>query len=767
MNKRTQNKNIKIKKINLLFSLLFLSFSAFSQTDTILIKELTRLSLEELMNINVTTPTLSAQKSGQSPATVIVITEDQINQRGYQTLADVLRDLPEFKVDDKSDPQFYNNISARGINRQDKFVIMLDGTRISSPTNEPLPILQNFPIFLAKQIEVVYGPGSALYGADAMGGVINIITKNARDYKNEEKLHIAANSVEGIYGYTNNTLLLNKEFKNDFNLTIGGQYFYDKQPDYSKIYKNEFNITPQQTGLFNSAFGPLNPQEPISAKYEAPLKAYNMYAALNKGGFSFKILKHYVQVPSSLAYTPDNAVFNKDVFYGQGVTSANTAYTAQVGNLKSFTSLTGSFYKVNPESNFRNVYGGMEHGYKYSTGSMMKADEQLTYSVSKKVNLLGGITFEQFHAVPKCPELESPVNEKGPAEGILLNTRSQYNPDGIEAKFYPLFYNNVGSYVQGEFVQGTKFSFTGGVRYDQNSRFGSTINPRLGVVFNLSPKTILKVLYGSAFWAPSPLVSYESYGSFTTTDSGKTYRSPFWHLPNPGLKPIKSKTVECSLSQIFGENFNVSLTGFYTQITDIISNVPDNGNTNLYNNKFLGWEVDYIEVPFNQGKQSSYGGNAKLISTVNIKKTLLQVYSSLSYVNGKTDVKIQGNNGIETQKTELSLVSPWQFKFGVDGKIGKFYFSGRILWLDNQRIDAFVDPQNPDKRKTLKGYSLVNASFGYNVKKTVVFYVNVLNALNQKYRAPGLGLAIEKSPFFNGNLQDPLRIMLGIRVNIE
>ncbi|MCE9539180.1 MAG: hypothetical protein K8R85_08180 [Bacteroidetes bacterium] len=93
MNKTNRYKNIKVKKINLSFSLLFLSFTTFSQTDTIEIKELVRLSLEELMNIDVITPTLSMQKSGQSPATVIVITEDQINQRGYQNLADVLRDI--------------------------------------------------------------------------------------------------------------------------------------------------------------------------------------------------------------------------------------------------------------------------------------------------------------------------------------------------------------------------------------------------------------------------------------------------------------------------------------------------------------------------------------------------------------------------------------------------------------------------------------------------------------------------------------------------
>ena len=58
-------------------------------------------------------------------------------------------------------------------------IVLLDGVRISSPTNEPLPILANYPVHSARQIEIVYGPASALYGADAFSAVINIISKEA------------------------------------------------------------------------------------------------------------------------------------------------------------------------------------------------------------------------------------------------------------------------------------------------------------------------------------------------------------------------------------------------------------------------------------------------------------------------------------------------------------------------------------------------------------------------------------------------------------
>src|SRR5688572_23688401 len=109
----------------------------------------------------------------------MVITEEQIQIRGYRSLLDVLMDMPDIKIDDKVYSLSRNRITMRGIEGQEKLIIMLDGVRISSPTNESLPIMENYPVHLAKQIEIIYGPASALYGADAFTGIINIITKKA------------------------------------------------------------------------------------------------------------------------------------------------------------------------------------------------------------------------------------------------------------------------------------------------------------------------------------------------------------------------------------------------------------------------------------------------------------------------------------------------------------------------------------------------------------------------------------------------------------
>jgi outer membrane receptor for ferrienterochelin and colicin len=718
------------------------------------------LSLEDLLNVKITTVSKSSQSVGEAPATVIVISAKQIKTRGYTNLTEVLNDLPDIKVNDKSDLETSASFIIRGIRRQDRFVILMDGIRISSPTNEALPLLENFPIYLAKQIEVVYGPGSALYGADAMSGVINIITA-----KGEGPDQYEARTMAGTQGYSNQHLFLRKTLKNGLNLTAGGQYLYDRQPDFSKIYPKEYSMLAQQTGLFNSSYGPMQADQPTDKAYSAPFKAYNMYLSLDKGPFDFKLLRHYAQVPTSATLKPDNGVYNKNVFYGSGVTTANIAYTDSIGNLRSVTSLQGSYYELNPKSNYRNLYGGMEHGYKYAFGSMIKLDEQISFPLARIINVMGGLTYELFNSIPKSVELAAPIAGNGAVEGILLNSSDIYNPRGIQAKFYHLKYHNVGSFLQGQFTAFKKFAMTLGMRYDNNSRFGSTINPRVGLIYNHTSKTTIKALYGTAYWAPSPHTSFEQYGSFYSSDSGRSYRSSFWHLPNPGLKPTTSQTAEISINHKINRYLNLTLTGYYTHMRNLITNVPDNGNTNLYNNRYLGYAVDYIEVPFNAGTQKNYGGNLIVNSAFNIGASKFKAWTSISYVDGTVMENGPSSKSIEVH---MPYVAPWQFRAGIDGHSDNFNYSVRLLHSGKQRVTGVTDEANPHDRQLLSGFTLVNASAGYTWKERLTFFAKVQNALNQRYRNPiDVDLNDNNSITFHGSVQDPLRVMAGLTFSLR
>src|SRR5687768_11525146 len=156
-----------MKKIIPILFLVMVSYGGFAQNDT---TKLDTLSLKELLNVRVTTASKSSQSSENAPATVHVVSQEQIRMRGYQSLLNLITDLPDMKVDDKIYSDSRNSITVRGIQGQQNFVILLNGIKISSPTNEAMPIMENYPVSLAEQVEVMYGPASALYGADAVSG---------------------------------------------------------------------------------------------------------------------------------------------------------------------------------------------------------------------------------------------------------------------------------------------------------------------------------------------------------------------------------------------------------------------------------------------------------------------------------------------------------------------------------------------------------------------------------------------------------------------
>ncbi|MDB5156024.1 MAG: btuB 3 [Mucilaginibacter sp.] len=734
--------------------------TSYGQQDTTKLED---LSLKELLDVKVVTASKTSQSSGTAPATVIVVSKEQIRVRGYQSLLDLITDLPDMKVDDKIYPGSRNSVTVRGIQGQQNFVILLDGVKISSPTNEALPVMENYPVNLAEQVEVLYGPASALYGADAVSGVINIITQKLPANKN---MIVDANAMAGSYGYINHTLFLAKKLGTGASLTISGQYNYDSQPDYTRVYPNDpqLNSIPLQTGPFNTIYGPMKPLAPVTPAYQAPTIAYNIYAALTLDGFTFSVFSNYSRTPSAYSNNTNNAIYNKNVFIGQRVTTANAAYKKIFNRFVSSSSLTASNYTLDPESNYRNMFTGLEPAYKYSTSTNIKAEQQLDYKASRKLDMTAGASFESFSVIPQSADLDDPVNTSGNIQGSYAGTDSYYRPEGLPAKFYNINYFNIGGYFQALYAPLKQLSFTLGARYDNNSRYGSSFTPRLGMVYKPLQATTIKMLYGSAYLAPAPSDGYAQYGSFTTADSGRTYHSSFLHLPNPNLKPIRSHNFELNIRQYLTDNFIVTADGYYTVSTGLHTTADDNVSTHLYHNTFDGVPVDYVEVFINQGRQENYGGSLQLNLKHSIGDVFLNTYASLSYVGGETDDP-KTENQADHYDAQLPFISPWMFRVGTDMRAGKFTFSPRLLLMGRQNLPGARDTLGSGIRlQTISGYALLNLSARYAFSKRFSVFMNVSNALNQRYRNVGYGMDLTKkdTELFYGQPEDPIRLMGGL-----
>jgi outer membrane receptor for ferrienterochelin and colicin len=752
-------RKIYINRTHCLFAIAIMACNiGYSQVDT---GKLNRLNLKDLLNVRITTASKTSQDLEIAPATAIVITQEQIESRGYQSLLDVLYDLPDMKVDDKVRSHLHNNFVMRGTPGQEKFIIMLDGMRISSPTNETMPIIENYPVNLAEQIEIVLGPASALYGADAVSGVINLISKKSPSKK---EIRIDATTMAGAYGYTNNTLFIAKKLSDRASLVVSGQYCYNQGVDYTKLYKKDtlFNTDAYTTGTFNTIFGPMTPKTPINSKIEMPTKAYNLYASLHVDEFSLSVFRNYAQTPTFYEENPSNAVYNKDVFMGQGISMANASYKKSFGKITTTTSILASEYVMDPKSNYRNLFSGMEPAYKYSFGSLVKGEQQVDWKASEKFNITGGATYESYYSIPTSADLAAPIDPDGALHGTYIGTKSHYMPNGLEAKFYMLRYRNIGSYLQVQYAPVETVNFTFGARYDINSRYANTFNPRAGVVYRPTNKTTIKALYGTAFLAPTTFDCYAYYGAFETVDSGRTFRSNFMHLPNPHLKPITSKNAEVSVSHYITNNFSVTFDAYYTVLSGLHEFADDNKTTKLYNNMFNGIPVGYVEVFVNQTRQVNYGGSIQLNYKHSIGGLCLNSYLSVSHTNGFDDYSQKDPT---LGKVKLEFISPFMLHAGTDMVAGKFTCSPRLIMMGKQNLTGITnDMTSVRKRQTIPGYALMNVSIRYNVIKKLAIFTNIANALNQHYKSVGFNMDLIKknTELFYGQYEDPIRIMGGL-----
>lgn len=140
------------------------------------------MSIEELMNESVTSVSKKETRIGESPAAIAVVTQDDIRRLGVTSLAEALRYVPGLDVARINANQWA--VSARGFNFQyaNKLLVLMDGRSVYTPMfggvfwDTTDTVMEDI-----ERIEVVRGPGATLWGANAVNGVINIITKSARD----------------------------------------------------------------------------------------------------------------------------------------------------------------------------------------------------------------------------------------------------------------------------------------------------------------------------------------------------------------------------------------------------------------------------------------------------------------------------------------------------------------------------------------------------------------------------------------------------------
>ena len=522
-NMKTYQTAMRFRSIGVaILALTLFSLTAWADDNTNNLAALKALSLEDLAAVQVDTVVGASkheQKVTEAPSAVSIVTADDIKKQGYRTLGDVLRSVRGFYV---TYDRGYNAIGTRGMNIPGDFggrlLITVDGHRMNDPLFDTASSGMDFilDVDLIERVEVIRGPGSSLYGNNAFLGVINIITRKGGDLNGTELSGSAAtfDTYTGRFTYGN-------KFTNGVELMVSGTY-YDSAGD-RQLYYTEFSSI--NHGIAQDMDGG---------------HAGNGFASISWKGLSLEggYVNRQKTWPTA-AYSTATAItiFNDPSFS----TTDKRGYL----NLQFQHAFEDEWELLASVSYDYYQYGGV---YPYYLDTRYPRTLNQDFAQSQSIGGLAQVTktFFEKHRVTVGAEVRSDfqLDQKNadiaPPETYLDSKKSA---------------NSVGLFAQDEFQALKNLALNAGLRYDQFSTFGDTLNPRAALIYHPWEPTTFKLIYGSAYRAPN---AYENY-----------YVSVLNKL-NPHLEPETIHSYELVYEQQLDQHWSGSASLFYNDIKDLI-----------------------------------------------------------------------------------------------------------------------------------------------------------------------------------------------------
>lgn len=457
-----------------------------------------------------------------APSVATVITAAQIEKMGATTLDEILETVPGLHVAPSGLNAFSSIWSIRGVrtNINPQVLLLLNGVGINSATNGGRVHRYNMPVSMISRVEVIRGPGSAIYGADAFAGTINVITKDGHEVDGTQT-GIRYGSFETIDGW-----LQHGASYGSWNVVAGIEVRKTDGDD---------NRVISQDGL-GSAPPSLAP---------GPLDTRREHVDLN------------------LAVNKDDRWIGR--FYGSWVNDTGMGPGAiQVLNNNGST-IKNNQYLLDLIYNNSDIIADLDLSLKGSH-LYQKGDNYFQFYPSGMMNMLGNpiatMQTTGLELVGKYNSFTSHVLRSSLGVKYYKIETDQYKNfgPGVSDQFGALVSVKGTPYIfmenqdrtlwylslQDEWSLARGWALTAGVRYDDYNDIGSTTNPRLALVWETMPELTSKLMYGRAFRAPSfqeqhfqanPVITGNSNLAPETID---TYELAFDWQPTNNLRIVPS-----------------------------------------------------------------------------------------------------------------------------------------------------------------------------------------------------------------------------------
>lgn len=512
----------------------------------------------------VSIATGSKKPINRAPAVASVITAEDIRAMGATDLNQVLDTVPGLHVSLSTLSRLDAVYSIRGIHTgfNPQVLMLMNGIPFPFLYTGGHPTLFRLPVASISRIEVIRGPGSAVYGADAFAGVVNIITKDAREINGTE-----VGGREGAFD-THDLWLQHGQVLGDWELAFSLEWQKSGGDDDRRI-KSDYQTLLDKLDGTNASLAP----GPLNTNYEV----VDSHLEIKREDWKFRLWNWRLEdtgegAGAAQALDPkggqDANIYLADLTYQNDELVDNWDFMA---NLHYLYHNTKSRLNLLPPGTFGFSEGliGKPEGTEQQTGLDLSA----VYSgkINHRLRFGSGFTYQQ------ADTREEKNFGPGVVPGILTDvsdTPYVYMPDKNRTVWYLS--------LQDEWQFAPDWELTAGVRYDDYSDFGNTINPRIALVWATRHNLTSKLLYGRAFRAPSFSEQFAVNNPVV--------------LGNPNLDPETIDTLELAFDYQPTLTLQNSLSLFVYEAKDLIEFMPSGGGSktaqNARNQEGYGFEIE-------------------------------------------------------------------------------------------------------------------------------------------------------------------------------
>ncbi|WP_062263960.1 TonB-dependent receptor plug domain-containing protein [Endozoicomonas arenosclerae] len=506
----------------LLASCIFASSQAFAESPEE--EDLFDLSLEELISMeipDVTSVSRKKQRLMDSAAAIYVITNEDLRRTGVTSIPEALRMVPGMQVAKLNANTW--SISTRGFNYifANKLLVLIDGRTVYSPLFSGVNWdVQDTMMEDIDRIEVIRGPGAALWGANAVNGVINIITKKAADTQGNlltagggtEEKAFGAFRHGGEFGETGFYRVYVKAFERDGQVNAEGKDTADDWKMRRAGFKSEWKVSSDSEMTVQG--------ELYEGTTRPPLRLLD---------------KSQPTIPQ----------------LANGFIVNGLSRDQRGGNL-------GAYWKRT-----------LSETHDYSLRAIYDNYQNFDYRIAEKRDTID-LEFQHYSQLWGRHDLVWGLGYRATWYEVK-NTPFMYLLEGKDSKQTELF----SAFIQDDITLNDQWTFTLSSRFEHNSFTGYEVQPNARLTWRPSENRTFWAALSRAVKTPSiSETALQTDGITIETPSTVSYIIPI--MGNPDLKSEKLTALELGYREQFGNNFRLDITAFYNQYEDIIAYVDTN-----------------------------------------------------------------------------------------------------------------------------------------------------------------------------------------------